>query len=64
MQVEVVREEMFLVENEGIVMATRKQIPLDLAYALTVHKSQGMSFDFVAVDLFRVFEAGQAYVAV
>jgi hypothetical protein len=63
-QVEVMREELFSVENEGVVVATRKQVPIDIAYAMTMHKSQGMSFEFLEVHLSKVFEAGQAYVAV
>ena len=42
----------------------RKQIPLRLAYALTIHKAQGMSLDSALVDVGpATFEYGQAYVA-
>lgn len=49
--VQLIREEVFVIESQdGIVNATRKQIPLDLAYALTIHKSQGMAFDHVEIS--------------
>lgn len=53
----------FKLEQNGAVMATRVQVPLALAWALSVHKAQGMSIDRVHLDMCRVFEHGQAYVA-
>jgi len=49
--------------GSGEVEATRDQIPLILAWALSVHKSQGQTIERVKVDLGSVFEKGQAYVA-
>ncbi|MFA6273947.1 MAG: PIF1 family DEAD/DEAH box helicase [Candidatus Paceibacterota bacterium] len=51
------------VEENGKIKAKITQIPLRLAWAITVHKSQGMSMDAAVMDLSQVFEFGQGYVA-
>lgn len=51
------------VEENGKIRAKITQLPLRLAWAITVHKSQGMSMDAAAIDLSRTFEYGQGYVA-
>ena len=50
-------------EIEEEVLGTYVHYPIKLAWAITVHKSQGLTFDKAALDVSQVFAPGQAYVA-
>ncbi|XP_042905170.1 ATP-dependent DNA helicase PIF1 [Parasteatoda tepidariorum] len=60
---EVINYEKWSFRAHSGMMLVRKMLPLKLAWAMSIHKSQGMTLDCVEVSLARVFECGQAYVA-
>ncbi|XP_035114742.1 ATP-dependent DNA helicase PIF1 isoform X1 [Callithrix jacchus] len=60
---EVIRTDRWTVQVTGSQLLSRQQLPLQLAWAMSIHKSQGMTLDCVEISLGRVFASGQAYVA-
>lgn len=62
-KIRVVAEDWTLENDKGENVATVSQVPLRLAWAITIHKSQGMTLDAAQIDLSQTFEVGQGYVA-
>jgi len=59
----VIRPERFESRVVGLGTCVRETIPLKLAWAITMHKSQGLTLDYVKADVKGVFTQAQAYVA-
>ncbi len=61
--VEIEMADFTMLDAEGIPVVTATNFPVSLAWAMTIHKAQGTSLDRMLVDLRKVWEPGQAYVA-
>jgi hypothetical protein len=59
----IVKEDSWTIEVGDRIMAERQQIPLMLAWAISIHKSQGLTIPFLEISMNGIFEFGQAYVA-
>ena len=61
--VKVPLEDWSIENDKGSITAKVSQLPLKLAWAITIHKSQGMTLNSAQIDLSKTFEVGQGYVA-
>lgn len=52
-----------LKDGDGETVASALNFPISLAYAVTIHKSQGATIDHALVDLYNLWDSGQAYTA-
>ncbi|MFA6355424.1 MAG: AAA family ATPase, partial [Candidatus Paceibacterota bacterium] len=59
----VINPEIWAIEEDGKIKASLSQLPIRLAWAITIHKSQGMSLDNAEIDLRSTFTYGMGYVA-
>jgi ATP-dependent exoDNAse (exonuclease V) alpha subunit len=58
-----VKPDTWVIDEFGKTLAEIRQFPLRLAWAITIHKSQGMSLDLAEIDLSKAFTPGMGYVA-
>ena len=60
---EIIEKQSFEVIEKGETVFIRKQYPLALGYGYTIHKSQGMTLDSVAINFSKIFAPSMSYVA-
>ncbi len=58
------KEKWAIEDEKGSALASFEQYPLRAAWAITIHKSQGMTLDAAEIELSSTFEKGQGYVAI
>lgn len=56
--------QVFEAREQGRVIATRTALPIKLAWSISIHRSQGLSIDYLDINLRGVFSPAQAYVAI
>jgi len=61
--IELEKADFTLLDADGTPVVTARNFPISLAWAVTIHKAQGSTLDKIWVDIRRLWEPGQAYVA-